>query len=462
MSVQNILSIGAAALRSSGTSLSVAANNVANAQSPGYARQSALTSETGSLRQGGVLAGRGVEVSQVVSSYDRFAQLAVLGRVSDSGGADERARMLRSVDASFSLDASGALGDAIDSFFDSFATLEADAESSALRLDVRHKASLMNESFHRAAETLSDRRSDSEARVGGMVAEVNDIAARIAQVSDELTVLEAGGDEAHDLRAQRTALLEQLAEYGPVRLDGEGGDAAVLFNGHTLVAGGRSRSISNVVDPSTGQMTVRIQQGGSFMSLGPIPSGRFAAAMDSFNAVIPELQDRLDTLASEVIDQTNAQHQAGFGLDGVGGRDFFAPSFAVQGAASTISLDAAMDDLDAIAAASDPTLLPAEGGNAAALNDLASKTFVALGGESFSGAFGDMLSSIGQLTQSAETMSGVEDARLSAAVDQRDSVAGVSLEEEALDLVRFQEAYQAATRVISAADEMMKELMRII
>lgn len=466
MSIFSVLSAGNRALQAAGAGINVASNNVANSNTEGFAKQSIGLGTQGTSRTRGLLMGNGVKADQVLSTYDHFAQGSVFGRSGRHAYQQQRAMSLQSLETSF-VDAAGGDGliGAIEGLFSAFSELELDPGNSSLRNGVLNAGAVVTSLFNRAAGELNDRSSMADSQVSLDVARVNRITSDVASLNSEIVALEAGGQGAHDLRARRTAVLQELSSLGPTRVSEQAdGSARVFFAGHSIVDVTGARSLSTVDDPVTGLNQVHLSMGSSSIDItSSIDQGSIGATLNLRDTILPGLLADIDEAAFEVADQVNTLHAGGFGLDGVTGRDFFAAPAATAGAAAAMSLDAAVvGNPTAIAAASTAAGAPGDNSNIMALAQLGNDLVMSGGTESFTGFVATMLAGLGQDTATAissEMRTGLE---LEAALDVRDSMTGVSLEEEALDLLRFQDAYQAAMRVMQTANEMLDELMQLV
>jgi len=267
------------------------------------------------------------------------------------------------------------------------------------------------------------------------------------------------------LRANRTQILEELAELGPVRSEDQAdGSARVLFANHVLVEDDEQRVLSVVADPITGFNQVHIAQGStSFDISSAVTGGSLGADINIRDTVTVGLLSSLDDLAFTLSTQVNTVHSAGFGLDGVTGRNFFGPLAAAGGAAQAIALDAAVVGTpDAIAAATTAAGVPGDNTNAAAISALAGQNLMAGATQTFGRFYGGFIAGLGQAAASAYQNEVRSDMELSGAKDLRDSISGVNLEEEALDIIRFKDAYSASARVLSVTNELFNDLLRIV
>jgi flagellar hook-associated protein 1 FlgK len=179
--------------------------------------------------------------------------------------------------------------------------------------------------------------------------------------------------------------------------------------------------------------------------------------------LIPNYQQQLDTLAEAVISQVNTVHAAGKDLQTPSSSpavDFFTPVAAVAGAASAFYVNPnIIADVRYIAAGLSGS--PGDNANALALAALAFQKSLSGGTQTFAESFAALQFGIGTDEQSAIMQSQVGNAVLTQLENSRDSYSGVSLDEEATDLIRFQRAYQAAARFVSVIDQLTEDLVNI-
>jgi flagellar hook-associated protein 1 FlgK len=176
---------------------------------------------------------------------------------------------------------------------------------------------------------------------------------------------------------------------------------------------------------------------------------------------VPGYQQRLDQLAFDVASQVNTVHEAGTGMTGATGQAFFAPIDAVAGAATAIAVDAAVAaDSHLVAASATGTV--GDNQNATAMSNLRDARVLNGGTTTLNDSWSQFVYHVGSDTESAQAsrVSGKE------VVDQivrlRDQVSGVSLDEEAASMMKFQRAYEANARFFAAVDSTLNTLMNIV
>jgi flagellar hook-associated protein 1 FlgK len=465
VSLFSILNQGARSLRVASAGIATASNNVANANTQGYARETLGVTTAGSQRRGGMLLGQGVTATQVSSAYDTFSQRAVFSQLGSSSYSSSRASTYNAIESNLVEGAEGGLAGAVSQFFDDWAALESDPSSVASRQQLLARGENLVRRFNSAATQLDSEQTNADARVQQRVARVNVLAGEVATLNAQIVRLESSGGRANDLRANRTQILEELAELGPVRSsDQADGSARVLFANHVLVEDDDQRLLSVVADPITGFGQVHIAQGStSFDISSAVTGGSLGADINIRDTVTVGLLSSLDDLAFTLSTQVNTVHSVGFGLDGLTGRNFFGPLAAAGGAAQAIALDAAVVGTpDAIAAATSAAGVPGDNTGAAAISALAGQNLMAGATQTFGRFYGGFIAGLGQDAASAYQNELRSDLELSGAYDLRDSISGVNLEEEALDIIRFKDAYSASARVLTVANELFNDLLRIV
>jgi flagellar hook-associated protein 1 FlgK len=188
-------------------------------------------------------------------------------------------------------------------------------------------------------------------------------------------------------------------------------------------------------------------------SLAPIREGALRGLIESRDLTIPDFQSRLDTVAATMVEGVNGLHRGGTGSTGTSGVDFFDNAKLT---ASNISLDdRIIADLNNISASGDGNA----GDNGVALGIAALRnddSLAALGGDTIEGFYFTLIGEVGARSKEAQTMAGNHRLFSSQIENRRQSVQGVSLNDEAAKLVLFQRAYQAAARTVSIIDDLME------
>ena len=180
-----------------------------------------------------------------------------------------------------------------------------------------------------------------------------------------------------------------------------------------------------------------------------ISSGQLGGTLQARDQQIPAIQTQLDTLASGLANAVNAVQVGGFDLNGVKGTNLFNPPASVAGAAASLSV--ALTNPALIAASSDGS--PGSNGNAEAMYALSNQAVI--GSQNPSDYYSGIVFNVGNDTANAAAEESASGLVLQQLNDQRSSVSGVSLDEEAANMVLYQNAYTASAQVITAVNDMM-------
>jgi flagellar hook-associated protein 1 FlgK len=447
--------MAARALTAQQLGLEVTGNNIANVNTAGYARR---TIDFAAVKpESSLSAGNGVEVQGIRSIRDRLLERRVLEEVPSEGRSQQLAEILQVVESGI-----GTTGQSIDGrlteMFGSFSRL-ADAPTSAVaRADVLNTADELAQAFHEMAGRFADAQRQADARVRGTVEEINSLADQIRALNDSMS---ASGPEGRlALQDQMSNLLRSLNTL--VNVDvvprEDGGVDITVGSGRALVIGDRTYRIEAVSQPPNGFAAV---QAGGIDITSELRGGRLVGAIDARDTNIPDYLTRLDTLAYELVNQVNAIHQGGFDQLGNTNQNFFTPLASADGAARLIEIDPAV--------AGDSRLIAAAGVNEIGDNTVAKelanlRDALVLEGNSATliDSWSHLAFRVGRDTRAA--MDGLKAQQdIVEQIDAlRDSVSGVSLDEEAVQMIKFQRAYEANARFFSTIDQTLTILFSIV
>lgn len=438
------------ALRVFEKALTVAQNNVSNASTPGYARQRLhLEAIPFSLDQG--LPG-GVQAGQLQSARQEYAEQAVRHRQSQHSRSDELALELARIEALYDVSGEGGVAGALTALFESISAWSLSPNETVARQMVLERARSLAGRFQESAAGLLSAAYETAAKIESAVNNINSLAARIRELN-ALYREDVRNLEDPSLDARLHATLEELAEYADfTALRQEDGSVMVLLGGQTgLVVGDQQFEISA---DSSGARAVIMDAWGRDITY-QISGGRLAAAVEFRNRIVPELLNGLDRLAAAIADRFNATLSAGLDLHGNPGAPLFAYDPA-QGAAATLRVtDISPDELAGAAAA-------APGGNGNVLDLLALAQSRELDGFTFTGFYGDLARRVGRALEDARQASEQHKQLLLQAQYLREQASGVSLDEEALQVLQFQRCYQAAARMVQVIDELLDSLLTML
>jgi flagellar hook-associated protein 1 FlgK len=305
-------------------------------------------------------------------------------------------------------------------------------------------------------QALSDLRVEIDLRLEEMVDRVNALSEEIAQIN--LDISSSGSVSGrNDLATRRDGVIDELSGLcGAETIEQKNGVVDVLIGGRRIVEHTQVTELELVPDPS--------QPGLHLVSLGGEVSpdglrGEIAGRVQARDDLIPHYMTHLDTLAQTLADEVNVLHSSGQDLSGNPGTDFFEYD-PVRPAASLDVRDAVAGDLSLIAAAQ-TSVIESDGTNALAINDLRNTRLLSGSTATFSQFGAELISNVGMDAQAAQTRLESRELLVQSLQEAYSNQAGVSLDEEALELIRYQQAYTAASRLMNTALEMMDSVLEL-
>ena len=460
MNLSNVLSIGANSLSAAQHGTQVTSQNISNAATEGYTRRTAQL-EPIPLDQGG-----GVRANGSNRIQDQYLERRGLGARSSDGEATARTETLSILDTVFSEDA-GSVGAALDAFDAAISDFSTDPNSRANRNAVLSKAEDLSRAFSQTANSLTQARVDANGKITDSVRQVNQHLEQIGELGSQIVAARINGNEAGDLEDRRDQLIREVAKQIPVNvIQGEHGAITMQMAGsRTLVdIDHRVHKLVAQPDSTTGDVRIYRETVGQLEEVtGLIKTGAIGGTIAARDGALANARTQLDQLASDVATAYNTQHTAGFGLDGTSGRNLFAVPAGVDGAASTMAVSADVaGQPNFLAGATDAANLPSDNRNALNLLHVRDARIANGGTSTAIQGFNAIVADAGTAMQSAASQATQASAVLSQVEALRQSVSGVSTDEEMINLMKFQRSYQAGLRVVESADQMLEELMNMV
>jgi flagellar hook-associated protein FlgK len=303
----NSFEIGLSALRASQRGIDLAGQNLANATTPGYHRQSLLTSAR-------VVAGEGlgVEVTQVRRLYEASVENALRTNVSRSGRVDAELTTLRKVESLWT-PGTGTVGDRTEQLFNGLAQLTARPDDVALRQTFLSTASGLAGEVNNLARSFTQTRNDLRGEIDDSVAKLNAGATRLASLNQQIESIERVGGQANDLRDQRDEVIKDIASRVDVRtIDQPYGVVNVIAANAALVVGNTAAQFQVNAD-SAGVLSLSAQ--GTTAPL-TVSEGSLAGQLNAYNQIVTQQTPALDNFARELASRIDSAHATGLGLDG--------------------------------------------------------------------------------------------------------------------------------------------------
>lgn len=442
----DMLSIGLSGVRTYQASLTTTSENIANAGVAGYSRRSMAVKEV--VAVSGMAAGKANGLGVIATGIHRTADDYRSGEIrhanSDLARSQSGITWMARIETALS---GNQLADRITGFFNAATRLAADPGSLAPRAAMLETASGVANAFAATASALEASASALDASAESAIANLNALSDQLGRVNSGISRSHTGSAGAAALLDERDRLLEQMSAITDIHVQtdtlGRATVHAGLASGPVLVQGDVAAVVTYV--RSEGAVSLAVHRLGEMSALTP-QGGEMAGIIESAGRINDALRD-VENQARSFAEGVNAVQANGVDLSGEPG----APMFAIGDPPSRLTL--VMNDPRGIAAAA-AGAGPRDNGNLTGFDTLRE-----------TGAFEQKLNAL--TTSNAVALSArrnVADAQFAmrdAAVSARDSISGVNLDEEAVDLLRFQQAYQASSRVIQTARETLNSILEI-
>ncbi len=454
MSLQSMLSIARSALFTHQRAMDVTSHNIANVNTPGYSRQRLVLTPATPLVEPLYSIGRGVDATALQRSRDSFYDAAYRSDNGRLGMATSMRDYLSQIETSLNEPSDSGISASLDNLFRSLSDLSGDPANHTNRELVVSAANRLVNQMHSLDSQLGRIQQEALDHLNVQVSDVNALTARIADLNNKI---QSSGGVQHsvpDLMDQRDALVDELSAKMNVRVLDRGDGTIGLIAGDTILVDGAQHTDIRVTTVGSGYGIVPANGG------APIDpqSGTLKALLDVTQTQLPGVKAKLDQMASALVSEFNAVHATGYTLSGSTNVNFFDPAGTTAGSI-TLSSQIKVSS-DNIAASGNGAA--GNGDIAGRLAGLATATVGSLGGRTLREHYVIMAAGIGLDVSNAESDISAEQALVDRADQARESVSGVSVDEEMISLITQQQAYQAAARLVNVADSMMQEMLGML
>jgi len=443
----NALSSAMSSLAASQDEVNVSSNNLANANTPGYARERVVLEEQPSFSTGtlGDL-GSGVAVESVQSIRDPLLDASVQQETQQQSASQEIVTAMQPVQTLF-VSGNGGVSDEMSSFFNDLQELSTSPSDPTLRATVLSDAGNLASAFQTTATQLTGTQQSLDLGVTQSVSQINQLTTQLAQVNGQLITAQGSGQNANNLQDQQQNLLSQLSSLiGFSVTQSSEGQTISTANGTPLVVGSQSFALSTATNSSTGFQDVISAQGQDITS--QISTGQLGGLIQARDVQVAGVLSSLNTLASSFASAINTVNENGYDLTGTQGTAMFS---VTPGNGAAASMSVAMTSASQIAASSSAT---ASGDNSNLLAMINVGTQPLVNSQTPTQLLSGIVYQVGNDVSQAQSDSDAGSLMLTQLQDERGSVEGVSTDEEASNLLTYQQAYQAAARVVTVVDDL--------
>jgi flagellar hook-associated protein 1 FlgK len=469
--IWSMMDVGKRSMANSQTALQTVSHNVANKNTEGYSRQRVDLQTAEATGIGKLRMGNGAQASKVSRVNNSFIEKQVEEEGNVLGKKDAKAQMLSRVEQVFNEQTNKGLNKFMGEFFNSYREMSNSPENLALRNLVRESADFMANDFHRINNQLSKIQGEADYQITAEVADVNAITKEIASLNEKIQSVELNQADANDERDRRELLVKQLSEKMNIRysesdkgvLTITAGNTAVLVSGtqhrELLVAksekreGKREGNVDILYKPNDDASPVRVTD--------QISGGKLGGLIEVRDGYINKSLDNMDKMAYTLGNEVNKIHMQGYDRYNNKGRAFFNLGDGVEGASANLKVsEAIQQNTGLVVAAADPNA-PGDNRVANMISSLEYEKPLAGGTSSFNDFYANVVGDVGIAANRANSELDAQKGIVDQLKNIRESISGVSLDEETTKMIEYQKSFDASARLIKTADQMMDTVLSL-
>lgn len=483
----NLLNIGASGLAAAKKSLQTTGHNISNVNTEGYSRQRVTQHTNAPVFKGGIMQGTGVRVTGVRRIHDQYLERRILSNNTEKNYYENLHDQLSQVENVFNEMEADGLTFVLNKFFNSFRELANQPENDVIRSVVRDNAVLVTKDFQRVHQTLDNLSHDIDLNIEQEVNGINSLMSTITYLNKKIANLEAIQDETGDFRDQRDLAVKKLAKSFKISTYTEDdgsfvvsaeGVGTLISGGHYQELGARATSKEDNSSKKDGSYEVFFVSRPTNDITSSFKGGRIASFLRARNQDIEGLKKKINTLAfnmanfvnaihrrgytnNKAIDNTQAKSQNGQIIGQQTGVNLFKVPTSIENAAEALELsDAVKKDPNNIATALEAGK-PADNRIALAIAKLQHERVMENGASTMEEFYLKSVGKIGIEVGKAQFDRKQAEAMLTQSETLRERISGVSIDEEAANLVKFQQAFDASAKVMQTANDMFDTVLRI-
>lgn len=468
------------------TALNTTSHNISNANTEGFSRQRVELKADKAYDYSGIgQLGTGVKIESVVRVVDDFVDYQIRNENSTLGKYTAKSDAMSQLESIFNEPSDTGVNNAMGEMFNAWQELGDNPENQSAKSVVVEKSETFADALKQLAAQIDGLRNDTITNIEKNTFDINSTADKLKTLNSQIYNIVIKGESPNDLLDQRDLLLKQLSgladctssfdKYGRVSVTLGGKDITAQDAGYKL------STVNSITDNGDGTCTVKIAVGGDSsnfksvsmtaeaaknlrpgspayyeegasepVSAAQISSGSVGGNLEALSEIEARLSD-LDSFAKTIADQVNSLHNPeGSGVD------FF--TFSGTESALNISVNKDITDDESLVATGASASSPSgDGSKALAIANLRDKEMS--NGATLKGTYSGIVTKIGISTEHALNMVSNQDAVMAQLTNRRESVSGVSIDEEVTNLIKFQKSYEANSKVISVLAEMLDTLI---
>jgi flagellar hook-associated protein 1 FlgK len=442
--------------------LAVTSQNVANLMTPGYTRQGILLTSAQPSRSGPTAAGDGVSTPALFRFADDYKSLQMWQAASSLGQNSTMQPYLTQLEQVMGDDGASING-GMDAFFSALNAASVDPTSSPLRQQVISSAEALAVRFNSLNQVLANQRGAIDQQRTSVLSQVNSLSGDIAKLNDRIAAAGALGASPSGLIDERDNKIDALATLVGVQVvnQADGTRNVALRSGAPLVVGSTAATVTQAAPLADGTPALNVKFAKESFTLASRNLGGQLGGLDSYQTdVLQPMTQSISDMAAQLTTAFNTQLAAGFAMDGTPGTPLFQLDTTSVSALLTVTPGIKAQDL---AFSANPAL-PGDSANLLALIGVKNQpvTVSPLGSVLLGDAYTQLVSRLGTDSQQNAAALTVSETVRTYAESNWKSTSGVNSDEEAVNLVQYQQMYQANMKVVAVANTLFDTTLEMM
>lgn len=465
--IHGLLDLGRRGMAVSQSALTTTSHNISNKATEGFSRQRVDVMTNPSIGDGNKRIGTGSRLGSVERINNPWLERQLEREGSNLAFLEGRSGALQRLESTFNEQTVKGLSNSMTEFFNSFRELANNPESLTTRTIVRDNANALIKNFQNMDTQIGTVTNELNSVIESGVKEVNAHVKEIASLNEKISSIEIAGASANDERDRRDLLVKKLSEKLDISYaeDDKSGMINITAGKTAILVGGTSHSELKTSNNQFNQTQVvyEMSQGGTQSDItDQFKRGALGGAIELRDGMVAGLREDLSDLSYNVANEVNKVHVEGYDRYSKQGVNFFElPEDGSFDIANLKLNDAISSDVGRIVAAAKPNA-PGDNTTANVIHSLQFKPI--MGSEqsfTFDNFYNSKVSEVGMMSQKSQANLDSQKGILNQMKNIRESVSGVSLDEEAQKMIEFQKSYEASARVIRMADEMFDTVLNL-
>ena len=469
--IHGMMDVGKRSMMNSQTALQTAGHNIANKSTEGFSRQRVEIQAADPVGYGKLRIGTGSKTAKVTRINNPYLEKQIGKETASRGFYQGQADALTRVEQVYNEQVNKGLNGLVNDMFNAFREFSNNPESMATRTMVKESAENLAKDFNRVVNQLGEIQRDVDIQVQTCVNDINEMCREVAILNEKIAFQQMQDGPANDERDRRDVLVKKIGEKVNIRW-GEGKDGMVTITaGNTalLVAGVEAKKLSlaptaETETKSAGSYDVfhhNSDQATPHKVTEQLTGGMIGGLLDVRDKTVIDLMGQMDRMAFTLSTVVNRVHSQGYDAYSEKGGEFFTTPTQLRHAARDMKVsEKVAGDVGRLAAGLEPHS-PGDNRVAGTLAKLQFEGLFSEGTATVDEFYNSMVGQVGIQTRAANSSLKTQADVIAQLNNVRESISGVSLDEEATKLIEYQKAFDASARLIRTADEMFDTVLNL-